>query len=141
MEIEVRTLAIAKNSWALEVLHSYEKKISYFNPIQLKALKNEKDFLKGVGDKDFIVICDERGKSFTSKQFAQQLEKILESGKKKIYFFIGGPFGLPDEIKAKAQLQINLSSLVFNQELALVVLFEQIFRAMTLINNHPYHNE
>ncbi len=141
MEIEVRTLDFNKNSWALDVIRSFEKKISFFNSVSFKPLKNEKDLLKNTTDKDIFIICDERGKTFSSVQFSQQMEKLLESGKRKIIFFVGGPFGLSDEIKAKAHLQINLSSFVFNQELALVILFEQVFRALTIINKHPYHNE
>lgn len=141
MEIEVRTLQISKTSWVHDVLHSYLKKTNHFLPIRFKMQKSEKDFLRSVDAKDFVVVCDERGKAFSSKQFANQFNKILSSGKQKCVIVVGGPFGLPKEVIERANLSISLSHFVFNQEVALAVLFEQIFRAFTIINNHPYHND
>ena len=141
MEIEVRTLQIGKTSWAHPIIESYEKKVSHFCPIKFKMFKDERDFLKSVDTKDYVVICDERGQSFSSRQWASRMEKIVGSGKKKCVLLIGGPFGLSDAVKDRADLSISLSHFVFNQEVALVVLFEQLFRSFTIINNHPYHND
>lgn len=141
MNIEVRTLQISKSSWSQKVQLDYEKKISYFCPTQIKMIRSEKDFLKNINDKDFVIICDEGGEPFSSKVFANRLGKVLESGKKTLYFVVGGPFGLPKEVVVRANLSISLSHFVMNQEVALSVLLEQIFRAFTILNNHPYHND
>lgn len=141
MLIEVRSLQVKKSSWIFEVIGQYEKKISFFNPIQFKFLKSEKDFLKSVTERDFVLICDERGESPDSKKFASQLKSYLESGKKNLYVLVGGPFGLSDEVRARADFSLSLSHFIMNQEVAIVVLMEQIFRAMTINANHPYHNE
>jgi 23S rRNA (pseudouridine1915-N3)-methyltransferase len=141
MEVEFRTLHFGKTSWAHPVSIEYIKKISFFVKSSLKTIKNESDFLKNISEKDFLIVCDEQGKNYSSKEFAVKFNAILETGKQKCIIVIGGPFGVPLEVKSRANLVLRLSDFVFNQEVALVVLLEQVFRALTIINNHPYHNE
>jgi 23S rRNA (pseudouridine1915-N3)-methyltransferase len=85
-----------------------------------------------VPKKTRVVALDERGKNLTTVQFAQLL-------KSETAFVIGGPDGLPDEMKEKADLLLSLSSLTLPHALAQVVLLEQIYRAATLLTGHPYH--
>lgn len=141
MKIELRTLQIPKTSWVNEPILEYEKKISFFSKFIFRQVKNEKDLLKSVDPKDFVLICDEQGKSFSSYEFSDQLSRILSSGKQFCHLIVGGPFGLPAEVKERANLSLSLSSFVMNQEVALLVAAEQLFRGFTILNNHPYHNE
>ena len=141
MLVEFRTIQVGKSSWVHDQLESYQKKISFFNPINLKLIKHDKDLLKSITDKDFVAIFVESGKSFSSREFATQVDRVVASGKQKSYFIVGGPFGLPDAVKQRADLSISLSPFVMNQEVALLVAVEQIFRAFTILNNHPYHND
>lgn len=142
MEIEIRTLGLSKSSWATPVTQTYLKKIQFFHPSsEFKLIKSEKDFLKGVEPKDWVVVCDERGRLLNSHEWSKEMGRWLESGKRKLYVFIGGPFGLPPEVRERADISLGLSSLVMNQEVALVVLLEQLFRGFTLLKGHPYHNE
>lgn len=141
MEIEIRTTHLSRNSWAQERAADFVKKISHFEKIKFQIIKDEKNFLKGVSPKDRVVVCDERGENLSSRKFASIVENYRNGGIQKLYFFIGGPFGSPEELLQRSDLKFSLSSLVMNQEVALAVLFEQIFRAYTIINNHPYHND
>lgn len=141
MELELRTMQVGKSSWVLDQLQAYQKKISFFNPFTVKFIKQDTQFLKSVSDKDFVVAFDENGKSFSSRDFAGQIERILSSGKQRTCFVVGGPFGLPQEVKQRANLSVSLSPFVMNQEVALLVSVEQIFRSFTIVNNHPYHND
>jgi len=81
-----------------------------------------------------IVVLDERGKDFSTVQFAGLL-------KAESTFIIGGAEGLDEEVKMKADLLLRLSSLTLPHALAQVVLLEQIYRAATLLVGHPYHRE
>ena len=141
MKIEIRTLNIGRNSWVHPFISEYQKKIQFFNPIEFNFIKNEEQWLRGVDLKHIVIICDERGEDLTSRGFAKNLERNLASGKQRLFFMVGGPFGLPKEVKKRADKSVRLSTLVFNQEVAIAVLMEQIFRAFTIINNHPYHND
>ena len=141
MQIEVRTFGLGRTSWVNERIQIYLKKIGPFEKIQFKVIKDEKKWLDGVEAGDRIWICDERGRAESSIDFSKSLSRLRDGGSKKLVFILGGPFGIPDDIKDKGEKTVLLSPFVLNQEVALVVLFEQIFRAYTIINNHPYHNE
>jgi 23S rRNA (pseudouridine1915-N3)-methyltransferase len=141
MKIEIRTPSLSKSSWANQLAREYEKKISHFQSTELRFCKSPDQLLLGIGSKDWVVLCDERGEAPSSRQFAKSLEQVLQSGKQKVHFLIGGPFGVTKEIRLASNQVISLSHFVLNQELALVVVCEQLFRALTIINNHPYHND
>ncbi len=141
MEIEIRTFNLSRNSWAQELISSYLSKIKPFEKAQFKSIKNEKKWLDGIDSSDRVWICDERGKAFSSNQFAKNISHLRDGGVKNLVLVVGGPFGLPDAVKERADQILLLSPFVLNQEVALTVLLEQVFRAYTIINNHPYHNE
>ena len=81
-----------------------------------------------------IVVLDEKGRDFTTSQFAALLTS-------EAVFVIGGPDGLDGKTKSGADLLLRLSSLTLPHALAQVVLLEQIYRAATLLVGHPYHRE
>lgn len=86
----------------------------------------------------YRVGLDLRGKSFSSEQFAEWLGKQIEiSG--KIAFIVGSANGLPNTLTEKTDTLISLSKLTFAHKIATLVIFEQIYRAMTINMNHPYH--
>ena len=84
------------------------------------------------------IALDERGKSLTTEEFAALIEKLQGQGG-DLAFLIGGPDGLDDDLKAQCRHQIRLSSMTLPHGLARVLLAEQLYRAWSLRNNHPYH--
>lgn len=141
MKVEVRTHQIAKTSWALDALKIYSKKISHYCDFEFKQLKLEKSLIQNIDSHDVVILCDERGKEFSSRGFAKKIETLRDSGSRKIIVIVGGPFGADEAVKERANLTVSLSSFVMNQEVALITMFEQVFRAFTIINNLPYHND
>ena len=89
---------------------------------------------------DFLVLLDEKGKSFGSIEFANWIQGRINSNIKRLTFVIGGPFGFSDEIKAKAQLQLSLSKMTFSHQMIRLFFLEQLYRAFTILKNEPYHN-
>ena len=87
---------------------------------------------------DRLVALDERGADWTTVQLAQQLG-CWRDASERVGFLIGGPDGLSPELKALARLQLRLSSLTLPHALARVVLVEQLYRAWSILANHPYH--
>ncbi len=84
---------------------------------------------------------DENGKNISSLLFAKQLEQYETRGEKVIVFCLGGAYGLPKELKKLGRLElISLSAMTFPHEMALAILFEQIYRAKCILTNHPYHH-
>ncbi len=84
----------------------------------------------------FIVVLSEEGKQFTTEEFADKLAHL----DRKAVFVIGGPFGLDDAVKKRADLLWSLSSLTFTHEIARVLLYEQLFRCLNLNAGGHYHN-
>jgi len=86
------------------------------------------------------VVLDERGRALTTAELAQNLESWLAGGE-DVAFLIGGPDGLSPELKRTASLTMRLSSFTLPHGLARVVLGEQLYRALSILDHHPYHRE
>ncbi|PLX68054.1 MAG: 50S rRNA methyltransferase [Denitrovibrio sp.] len=113
----------------------YVKMASGFMPVQVveDTGKKKQSFGKGL-----LVGMDPEGKQFTSEEFARWIEKRVETYG-DITFYIGEAEGLPKDVRAEAKEFISLSGMVMAHRISLVVLAEQIYRALTIINGHPYH--
>ena len=86
-------------------------------------------------------LFDERGKSYTSKEFAAFLQKKMASGIKELVLVIGGPYGFSDKVYQQASSSVSLSSMTFSHQLARLLCAEQLYRAFTILNGEPYHHE
>jgi 23S rRNA (pseudouridine1915-N3)-methyltransferase len=87
-----------------------------------------------------VIALDERGESFTTQELAATLGKWKQSGE-AVVLVIGGPDGLADAVKRRARKTWALSSLTLPHGLAKVLLLEQLYRAASLLEGHPYHRE
>lgn len=87
-----------------------------------------------------VIALDERGKSWTTLQLAEQMRDWLGSGG-DVALLVGGPDGLAVEIKQLAHKQWSLSALTLPHPMVRVLLAEQLYRAWSVVNNHPYHRE
>lgn len=90
---------------------------------------------------NFTVLLDEHGKEFSSVEFAGFLQKTMNAGTREMFFIIGGAFGVADSIKQKADITVSLSRMTFTHQLIRLLFAEQLYRAMTILKNEPYHNE
>ncbi len=115
--------------------------VSLFNNAIAKAQKEsdisakveyQKVFEKHLGK--YNIALDPQGKKVDTFEFAEMLRD-----KSEVNFFIGGAFGFGDEFLKDCDMSVSLSALTFGHKIAKVVLFEQIFRGLSIINNHPYH--
>ena len=88
-----------------------------------------------------IHLFDERGKSFSSKEFAQFIEKKMAAGLKELVFVVGGPFGFSAKVYDKAVSTISFSKLTFSHQMVRLLCVEQIYRAFTILKGEPYHHE
>ncbi|HMV15293.1 MAG TPA: 23S rRNA (pseudouridine(1915)-N(3))-methyltransferase RlmH [Chitinophagales bacterium] len=107
---------------------------------QLKSLEAEK-ILNKLKPDDFLILLDEKGKHFTSVEFASFLQKKDNQATKKLIFLIGGAYGFDDKIYERANDKLSLSSMTFSHQLIRLIFMEQLYRAYTIIHNFPYHNE
>ena len=87
-----------------------------------------------------VVVLDERGRTLTSPQFAQQLGKWRDQGVRQVTFVIGGAYGLTDEVRHRADLVLSLSAMTFPHQLVRVLFAEQLYRAFSILQGSPYHH-
>lgn len=155
MKIYLLDFHTASEEWSERACSLYEKKIKALCDFEIKSIKPSKGTradkesrLKDEGQaieriilsNDYLIVFDEKGKTPDSLQFSKEIQKILSSGKQRAYFLIGGPFGVHADIKKRAQNIISLSSMTMNHLVAKTVALEQIYRALAIIKNLPYHN-
>lgn len=88
----------------------------------------------------FTVVLDEGGQTMDSQGLASLLEKQMLHGTQELLWLIGGPYGLSEAVKGRADLLLSLSRFTFTHQMARLFLLEQIYRALTIIRNEPYHN-
>lgn len=134
-------VAKIKNIFPFEVLklkaHSAPR-----DSAENKKQKESEKILATLKTDDFVVALDEAGKlPKDSRDFSRWVVRAIESGKRRVVFVIGGPFGLTTAVQERADLAVSLSSLTFNHHVAKVVVMEQIYRALSIWRNRPYHND
>lgn len=98
------------------------------------------EILKHINSTSHVVLLDEGGKHFDSLGFADFLQKRFNSGGKELVFVIGGPYGFSPAVYARAQEKLSLSKMTFSHQMVRVIALEQLYRAMSILNNEPYHH-
>ena len=88
-----------------------------------------------------IILLDEHGKEFRSVEFANWIERKMHTVNKRLVFIIGGPYGFAPKIYDVTQEKISLSKMTFSHQMIRLIFVEQLYRAMTILNNGPYHHE
>ena len=86
------------------------------------------------------MLLDERGKEFTSVEFSDFLQKQMLSGRKRLVFIIGGPYGFSADVYSRGEYKLSLSKMTFNHEMVRLFFTEQIYRAFTILRGEPYHH-
>ncbi len=110
-------------------------------PVDTRKEREAAIILKHMAQCDQCIILDEKGRSFTSVQFARFIEEKMNRSTKRLMFVAGGPWGFSAKVKQKAAMQLSLSSMTFSHQMVRLFFMEQLYRAMTIIRGEPYHNE
>ena len=157
--MNIRLLFIGKTDerWLSEAIEKYAGRLRNYLPFSIDIipdLKNTKAMttvrqkeeegrliLKNTGKSEQVILLDEHGREFSSKEFSGFLQKKMNSGIKTLTFVVGGPYGFSDEIYAQFSQKVSLSKMTFSHQMIRLLITEQIYRAMTILRNEPYHHE
>jgi len=90
---------------------------------------------------DYVVLFDERGKQFTSLQWAEHMNSLLQRSHAGIVFIIGGAYGFHTTLYERADARCSLSTMTMNHQIVRIMCLEQIYRAATILKGESYHNE
>jgi 23S rRNA (pseudouridine1915-N3)-methyltransferase len=112
----------------------------HLNPEQIKE-KEALLILEKLNSANFSVLLDERGKEFSSVEFAGFLQKTMNAGTRELFFIIGGAYGVAEIVKQKVDIAVSFSRMTFTHQFIRLIFAEQLYRAMTILKNEPYHNE
>ncbi|MDO5522515.1 MAG: 23S rRNA (pseudouridine(1915)-N(3))-methyltransferase RlmH [Bacteroidia bacterium] len=135
----------------------YKKRLSFYLPFEtefIPDLKNTKNLsekeqknlegeniLNRLQPGDYVVLLDDKGKQYSSVEFARFMEKKMHSVPKRLVFVVGGPYGFSEEVYKRANEKLSLSKMTFTHQMVRLVFVEQLYRAMTILNGEPYHHE
>ena len=154
MKLKIVAVGTKMPKWVNQAYDEYAKRLS--KPFSLKlveqpvanrskstnveTLKEQegKKMLTSIDRGEFVVALDVNGKSISTEVLAEELKVWLMEGK-NISILIGGPDGLSEACLRRAQVKWSLSAMTLPHPLVRVMLIEQIYRASTIIQNHPYH--
>ena len=156
MKIECWAIGKTNERYLEDGISIYTKRLSHYLPFQINIIPDIKNagklnapqiknkegetILKSVRKEDFLILLDEKGKAFTSFDFALFLEQKLNLSKKRMIFVIGGAFGFSEAVYERADSKLSLSKMTFSHQMVRLFFLEQLYRAMTILKNEPYHN-
>ena len=154
MNFKIIYISSEKNSNIEILVNNYIKKIKHLADIDLFKIHNKNKTIKNkfsidyesnliinqLSKNDVNILIDEKGDVYETIEFSKFIQKNFLYTSKKIVFIIGGAYGFNKELKKTVQKKISLSKFTFTHDMARVILIEQIYRALTVIKNIPYHN-
>lgn len=157
--MEILLLAVGKTTtpYIETGIEEYLRRLKHYVPFRFKCLPDirngrrmtfeqqkeaeGKTILEELQASDLVILLDEHGAEPTSVEFARDLEKQLAAGRKRLVFIIGGAYGFSPAVYARADRKMSLSRLTFSHEMVRLFFVEQVYRAMTILRNEPYHHE
>ena len=130
--LSIYAIGKIKKNWIRDGINQYKKRMPDLNINELKSFNiNNLRFKNNI-----IISLSEEGKQFNSIELTSLL---LNFKNKKIIFLIGDADGISSDVKKQSDLLLSLSPLTFPHELARLILMEQIYRALSISSNSPYH--
>jgi 23S rRNA (pseudouridine1915-N3)-methyltransferase len=135
----------------------YAKRLKHYLPITFEVLPD----IKGAGkmssaklkekegelvlsrlkNDDGLILLDEGGKQFSSMEFSKWLDKQLQAPYRRLIFLVGGAFGFPPAVYARANAKLSLGKMTFSHQMIRLFFSEQLYRGMTILKGEKYHNE
>ena len=109
-------------------------------PEETRKIKEGEKILKHLKPRDYVVLLDERGKMYSSTDWARHLQNKMNHLQGDLVFVIGGPYGFSDEVYRRAQEKLSLSPMTFSHQLVRLIFAEQLYRAFSIMHGKPYHH-
>ena len=157
MKITLLTVGKTDKDWVKQGIDIYASRMKHYFPfsiVEIPELKNASSLsqeqiktkegeliLKNVKPADEVILLDERGREFSSMEFAKALQDKISYTGKDIVFVIGGAYGFSEAVRQRSNLKISLSRMTFSHQMVRAIFVEQLYRAFTIMKGEPYHHE
>lgn len=154
MQLSVVSVGVRLPTWINQGVAEYQKRLPAELKVELKEVlpvkrsktqsvakvqKLEAERIESaIPAGSLMIVLDERGKSKSTQMLSEELKSWMQEGQ-SVCFIIGGADGINDDIKGRARQSWSLSAMTLPHGLARVLLMEQLYRAWSILNNHPYH--
>ena len=119
---------------------AYLKKAKNLTEQQIKTREGEL-LVSFLQQGDVVVLLDEKGKMYSSREFSDFIEKQMIGSAKRLVFLIGGAYGFGDELYQKSHFKVSLSKMTFSHQMVRVIFLEQLYRAFSILKGEPYHHD
>ena len=157
MKISLITVGKTEDKYLIEGIDKYLKRLKHyigFTIIEIPELKNTKNLseeqqkskeaellFKHINNTDHVVLLDDKGKEFSSTQFAEYLNKKMIGSTQHLVYIVGGPYGFDKTIYDRANDKLSLSRMTFSHQMVRLFFVEQVYRAYTILKGEPYHHQ
>lgn len=157
MKIMLMAVGRTQSDYLVTGIDNYIKRINRYMPFELKIIPDVKAtrslseqqqkeaegrlMLSALQPGDVVVLLDERGKQYSSREFATVIDRHALQSVRRLVFVIGGPYGFSKEMYDRADSLLSLSKMTFSHEMVRLFFTEQIYRAMTILRGEPYHHD
>lgn len=157
MKVKLLTIGKTSDKLMIPLIQRYVERLSHMAPFVYtelpdvrcsKSAGEEKQkelegkyFLASLQPSDILVLLDEHGKGYTSRQFAEYLDSLSARTPGNIVFVIGGPYGFSQEMYNRANVMMRLTEMTLTHEMARLVMTEQLYRAYSIMRGLPYHHD
>lgn len=158
MKLSLLQIGKTEESYLQEGIGIYETRLKRYTTFQIVTLpasklsgsqKNTEVIKKKEGEEllsrlqptDHLILLDERGKKYTSREFAALIQHETDRSTKHLVFVIGGAYGFSKEVYERSNGMLSLSNFTFPHQLARLIFMEQLYRAHTIMRKEPYHHD
>lgn len=140
----------------IPLIDRYSSRVKHYLPFEISVIPKPKNaaklpleklkevegdaILDGIDNSDHVVVLDELGKEFTSKEFAGLLTKRLNAGTRQLVFVIGGAYGFSEPVYQRADSKMALSKMTFTHQMIRLLFVEQLYRACSINKGEKYHH-
>ncbi len=159
MTMKIRLITTGKTNvgWVKAGLDLYLSRISHyanFSMTEIPDIRNASQagrevlkvkegeaILKNISPGDYVILLDEKGREYTSAEWASRLGNRIAHSSSDIVFVIGGAYGFSEAVYARCDEKMSLSRMTFSHQMVRVIFAEQLYRAFTIMRGEPYHHE
>jgi len=153
MKVEFWMTGKTEHKYLIEGIQLYTKRIQHYIPFNILEVniikpknqnfyqKNEsQQLLKILNKDDYLILLDDKGREYSSHDFSEQLQKLFLLSAPRLVFIAGGAYGFDETLYERANHKLSLSKMTFPHDLCRLIFLEQLYRALTIANNHPYQH-
>lgn len=157
MKIKLLMIGKTTDSKLQALIEDYSGRLKHyanFEMVVVPELKNTKNLsfelqkekegellLSKVEPNDDVILLDDKGRQFSSMEFADFISKKMLAASRGIVFVVGGPYGFAPSVYERANSKLSLSAMTFSHQMIRLIFAEQLYRAMTILKGEPYHHE